>query len=477
MPQYSALTEIQEALRTGQTSCRSLVEHYLQRIQATRHLNAYVEVWADEALQQADLTDQRLRDAPETLGRLFGCVVSLKDNICYAGHVATAGAKILEGFRSPYSATVVERLLAEGAIFIGRTNCDQFGMGSSNENSEYGPVLHPMDESRVSGGSSGGAAVSVLADTCLMALGSDTGGSIRQPAGFCGVWGYKPSYGRVSRHGLIAYGSSFDQIGAIAHSPADLALFLEVCAGTDAYDSTASAQPVPRVNFDQNTGQKYKIAYLSNTIDNPGIDPGVRQATLNYMAQLRAQGHTLQQVPFDLMDYVIPAYYVLTTAEASSNLSRFDGMRYGYRSPRGTDIESVYLASRSEGFTPEVKKRILLGAFVLSSGYYDAYYTKAQQVRRMLRDRVAAILGEYDAILLPVAPDVAWRFGEKSGDPNAMYLSDIFTVSANLCGVPAVAYPIGQHPDNGMPIGAQLMAAMYHDADLLQMAHHLQYAL
>ncbi len=477
MPQYSALTQIQEALRTSQITCRGLVEHYLQRIKATQHLNAYVEVWAEEALQQADHTDQRLRDAPNTLGRLFGCVVSIKDNICYVGHVATASAKILDGFRPPYSATAVERLLAEGAIIIGRTNCDQFGMGSSNENSEYGPVLHPLDETRVPGGSSGGAAVAVLTDTCLLALGSDTGGSIRQPAGFCGVWGYKPSYGRVSRHGLIAYGSSFDQIGAIAHSPAGLALFLEVCAGSDDYDSTASDQPVKQVDFSQNSSKKYKIAYLANTIDNPGIDSGVRQVTLAYMEQLHAQGHTLQQVPFDLMDFVIPAYYVLTTAEASSNLSRFDGMRYGYRSPRGTDIESVYLASRSEGFSAEVKKRILLGAFVLSSGYYDAYYTKAQQVRRMLRDRVAAILGEYDAILLPVAPGVAWRFGEKSGDPTAMYLSDIYTVSANLCGVPAVAYPVGHHPDNKMPIGVQLMANMYHDTELLQMAHHLYYAL
>jgi aspartyl-tRNA(Asn)/glutamyl-tRNA(Gln) amidotransferase subunit A len=477
MPKYSALTQIQTALRTGQTTCRALVEHYLQRIEATRHLNAYVEVWAEEALQLADRTDQSLASAPDQLGRLFGCVVSIKDNICYAGHVTTAGAKILEGYRSPFSATAVERLLAEGAIIIGRTNCDQFGMGSSNENSAYGPVLHPLDETRVPGGSSGGAAVSVLADTCLMALGSDTGGSIRQPAGFCGVWGYKPSYGRVSRHGLIAYGSSFDQIGAIGHSPTDLALFLEVCAGADEFDSTATARPVPTVDFGQKNNKKYNIAYLANTVDNPGIDLAVRAATLAHMDQLRAQGHTLTEVPFDLMDYVIPAYYVLTTAEASSNLSRFDGMRYGYRSPQGTDIESVYLASRSEGFSREVKKRIMLGAFVLSSGYYDAYYTKAQRVRRMLHDRVAAILEAHDAILLPVAPGVAWRFGEKSADPTAMYLSDIYTVSANLCGVPAVAYPIAQHPHNAMPIGAQLMGAMYRDAELLQMAHQLQHAL
>ena len=477
MPKFKSLSDIQTALRTGVTTCRALVEHYLEQIAATQALNAYVEVWADEARQRADDTDQQLRDNPGQLGRLFGAVVSIKDNICYEGHTVTAGAKVLEGFRSPYSSTAVERLLAEGAIIIGRTNCDQFGMGSSNENSAYGPVRHPLDPERVSGGSSGGAAVSVLADTCLMALGSDTGGSIRQPAGFCGLWGFKPSYGRVSRHGLIAYGSSFDQIGCITHNPGDVALFLEVCAGADQFDSTATDRPVPTVDLTLQPTQKYRIAYLANTIDNPGIDPVVKTVTQQYLAQLQEQGHTLEEVAFDLIDYVIPAYYVLTTAEASSNLSRFDGMRYGYRAPQATDIESVYLQSRSEGFTPEVKKRILLGAFVLSSGYYDAYYTKAQQVRRMLRDRITAILGEYDAIILPVAPGVAWRFGEKSADPTAMYLSDIYTVSANLCGIPAVTYPIGQHSDNNMPIGIQLMGRMYDEAALLSLANNISHAI
>ena len=473
MPKYSAISEVQSALRSGVITCRGLVEHYLQRIQETKNLNAYVEVWANEALQQADVTDRNIQEHPHQLGRLFGVVISIKDNICYSGHTVTAGSKILEGFTSLYSATAVERLLAEGAILIGRTNCDQFGMGSSNENSVYGPVLHPLDTDRVSGGSSGGAAVSVQTDTCLVALGSDTGGSIRQPAGFCGVWGFKPSYGRISRHGLIAYGSSFDQIGCLTHCPEDIAQVLEICAGSDAYDSTATDRPISGTPFDSYKGKKIKIAYLANTIDNESMDPSVRAVTQNYVDQLRADGHTVEEVGFDLLNYAVPAYYVLTTAEASSNPSRFDGMRYGYRSPTADNLESVYLQSRSEGFSDEVKKRILLGAFVLSSGYYDAYYTKAQQVRRLLRDRAEAILASYDVILLPVAPGVAWRFGEKSADPTAMYLSDIYTVSANLCGIPAIAYPIGQHAENKMPIGIQLMGRMYEDGELLAIAKEI----
>ena len=473
MPKYASLAEVQSALRSGETTCRALVEHYLQRITATAHLNAYVEVWGDEALQQADETDRLLRDTPENVGRLFGAVVSLKDNICYAGHTVTAGSKILEGFQALYSSTVVERMRAEGAIIIGRTNCDQFGMGSSNENSVYGPVKHPLDPERVPGGSSGGAAVAVQTDTCLVALGSDTGGSIRQPAGFCGIWGFKPSYGRISRHGLIAYGSSFDQIGFLANNPEDIAVFLEICAGADEFDSTATEKPPPQAQ----TGTPLpgglggaRIAYFTETIESESVDPQVREVTRSFIDQLKAKGHTVEAVSFDLLEYVIPAYYVLTTAEASSNLSRFDGIRYGHRSKTAANIEEVYLKSRSEGFSDEVKRRIMLGAFVLSSGYYDAYYTKAQQVRRLLHDRMNAILSDYDAVLMPVAPGVAWRFGEKSADPTAMYLSDIYTVLANLCGVPAIALPAGIHPENGMPIGIQLMGKMYGEAELLALS-------
>jgi aspartyl-tRNA(Asn)/glutamyl-tRNA(Gln) amidotransferase subunit A len=471
MPKYDSLQAVQRALRTGEITCRALVEHYLHNIEQTRPLNAYVEVWADEARAQADATDRQLREQPDTLGRLFGAVISLKDNICYADHSATAAAKILEGFTSLYSATAVERLVAEGAIVIGRTNCDQFGMGSSNENSVYGPVRHPQDPERVPGGSSGGAAVAVSTDTCLVALGSDTGGSVRQPAAFCGVWGFKPTYGRISRHGLIAYGSSFDQIGFLAHSAADVATFLAVAAGPDQYDSTASdgGRPVAAFAGFEKTGPK-RIAYFADTVDNESIDAGVRAVTGQFLQQLRAAGHTVEEVSFDLLDYVIPTYYVLTTAEASSNLARFDGIRYGYRSPKARNLEETYLLSRTEGFSDEVKRRILLGTFVLSSGYYDAYYTKAQQVRRLLQDRVLAVLNTYDAILMPAAPTAAWRFGEQNTDPVAMYLSDIYTVLANLAGVPALSLPAGVHPDNGLPVGVQLMGRMWGEPELLNLA-------
>jgi aspartyl-tRNA(Asn)/glutamyl-tRNA(Gln) amidotransferase subunit A len=451
-------------------------------------LNAYVEVWADEALQRADALDAK-KQRGEVLGKLFGVVISLKDNICYAGHQVSAASKILEGFTSLYSATAVERLLAEDAILIGRTNCDQFGMGSSNENSVYGPVRNALDLERVPGGSSGGAAVALQTDTCLIALGSDTGGSVRQPAGFCGVWGFKPTYGRISRHGLIAYGSSFDQIGIMAHHSDDIRRVLEVIEGPDDFDSTAISisdgltlsQPITtntphsdRLTDSQPiTAQtKIRIAYFTQTIENEGLESGVRQITMEYMESLRQQGHTVEGVSFDLLDYIIPTYYVLTTAEASSNLARYDGVRYGYRSPRARNLEETYLLSRSEGFSAEVKRRILLGTFVLSSGYYDAYYTKAQQARQLIRSRVLEVFGQYDLILMPVAPSTAWRFGEKSDDPVAMYLSDIYTVMANLAGVPAIARPVGTHPENHLPIGIQFMAAPWHDETLLDMMEH-----
>ena len=478
MSTYTSLSAIQSALLAGETTCRALVEHYLSQIKKTRHLNAWVEVWPEEALSKADALDVRIAaygaQQAEKPGRLFGAVVSLKDNICYAGHQVTAASKILEGFTSLYSATAVERILAEDAIIIGRTNCDQFGMGSSNENSVYGPGCNAADPERVSGGSSGGAAVAVQTGGCLVALGSDTGGSIRQPAGFCGLWGLKPTYGRISRHGLIAYGSSFDQIGFLANNPEDIACFLEVTAGPDGYDSTVG---ISDFGFriadcglriaDYSGNLKRKIAYFPEALDNEGMDEGTRALTLQFMEKLRAAGHAVEPVSFDLLDFIIPTYYVLTTAEASSNLARFDGIRYGYRSPAARNLEETYLFSRTEGFSDEVKRRILLGTFVLSSGYYDAYYGKAQQVRRLIQERTLAILQSHDFILMPVAPSVAWRFGEKSDDPVAMYLADIFTVQANLAGVPALAMPAGRHPENGMPVGVQLMGGLWKETDLL----------
>lgn len=466
MLKFDSINAVQAAIRSGSTSCQAIVEHYLSQIEKNSALNAYVEVWGEEALQRAQMLDVKFRETPASVGRLFGVVISIKDNICYAGHGVTAASKILEGFKTLYSATAVERLLAEDAILIGRTNCDQFGMGSTNENSVYGPVRNAADTDRVPGGSSGGAAVSVQTDTCLAALGSDTGGSVRQPAGFCGIWGFKPTYGRISRHGLLAYGSSFDQIGVLAHNPTDIALLLDIMQGPDEFDSTAAdvkAAPaaVPSVA---------RIAYFPQTVENESMDAGVRDVTRQYIAQLTKAGHRVEPVAFDLLDYIIPTYYVLTTAEASSNLSRYDGIRYGYRSPNARNLEETYVLSRSEGFSEEVKRRILLGTFVLSSGYYDAYYTKAQQARRLISDRIQDIFREYDFILLPIAPTVACRFGEQSDDPVAMYLSDIFTVLANLAGIPAVSIPVGKHPENGMPIGVQLMAAAWKEETLLGFA-------
>ncbi|MCB0531464.1 MAG: Asp-tRNA(Asn)/Glu-tRNA(Gln) amidotransferase subunit GatA [Lewinellaceae bacterium] len=469
MPKFTSLSTLQSALRARTTSVRSVVQHYLDQIETHQSLNAYVEVWAEEALAQADALDLRLRQK-KPLGKLFGAVVSLKDNICYAGHQVTAASKILEGFTSLYSATAVERILAEDAIIIGRTNCDQFGMGSSNENSVYGPVRNAAAPDRVPGGSSGGAAVSVQADTCLVAMGSDTGGSIRQPAAFCGLWGFKPSYGCISRHGLIAYGSSFDQIGFLANNPDDIARFLEVCAGPDAFDSTVADYGLQIAGSQSRSS---RIAWIPEVLDSPGLDTGVRAVFLAYIEQLKSAGHQL--IPVELpklgegtmLDYLVPTYYVLTTAEASSNLARYDGVRYGYRASGAKNLEETYRLTRTEGFSDEVKRRILLGTFVLSSGYYDAYYQKAQQVRRLIQEQTLAILSSNDFLLMPVAPTVAWPIGEKSDDPVAMYLADIFTVQANLAGVPALALPAGAHPENGLPVGVQLLAGLGADVKLL----------
>lgn len=468
MPLFNSIYELQQALHHGTASCAAIVEHYLFHIERTRCHNAYIEVWADEARKRAEALDQKMLSQPNQLGRLFGVVVSIKDNICYAGHQVTVASEILHGFNALYSATAVERLLAEDAILIGRTNCDQFGMGSSNENSCYGPVRHPLDVVRISGGSSGGAAVSVTTDTCTVAIGSDTGGSVRQPASFCGVYGFKPTYGRISRHGLIAYGSSFDQIGIMAHHANDLWKVLEVLQGPDGYDSTTL--DIPHEMPSKPKSEIYRVANLDGTLEHSSMDGGVKKVTQDFITTLQAQGHTVTSVSFDLMDYIIPTYYVLTTAEASSNLARFDGVRYGYRHPDAGDLEETYLKSRTAGFNAEVKRRILLGTFVLSSGYYDAYYTKAQQIRRLICDRIMEIFEAHDFILLPVAPTTAWRFGEKSEDPVAIYLSDVFTVLANLAGLPAITIPAGHHPDDGMPIGVQLMGRPGSDQEILSFA-------
>lgn len=473
MRTYSTIAEIQNDLQKKKITVKALVQHYLNRIEMNNHLNAFLEVFGEEALQRAEEIDRRIADGKG--GRLAGLVIALKDNICYKGHKVSASSKILAGFTSVYSATVTERLLKEDAIIIGRCNCDEFAMGSSNENSAYGPVLNAIHNKHVPGGSSGGSAVAVQAGLCHAALGSDTGGSIRQPASFCGIVGFKPTYGRVSRYGLIAYASSFDQVGPLTKSVEDAALITEVMAGKDDYDSTASTKPVPSYSSELGVGSRekkvVKIAYIKDCFESPGLDPQIKSRMEEIIADLRKEGNTVEAVEFPYLDYMVPAYYVLTTAEASSNLSRFGGVLYGYRSKNATSIDSTYIKSRTEGFGTEVKRRIMLGTFVLSAGYYDAYYARGQKVRRILRDKTSAILEKYDFILMPSTPKTAFEFGANK-DPVSMYLEDIFTVQANLTGLPAISLPLGKH-NNGLPFGVQLMGNKFEESALFSFSAEL----
>lgn len=468
MAKYTSLTATQADLKSAKTTCPQLVEYYLSKIKATKNLNIYVEVFAKEAYQKAQALQEKYEQNPASVGKLFGAVISLKDNICYKGHGVTAGSKILEGFESIYHATAVERLLAEDAIIIGRVNCDEFAMGSTTESSVYGVTRNAVDSSKVPGGSSGGSAVAVQANTCLMSIGSDTGGSVRQPAAFCGVVGMKPTYGRISRYGLLAYGSSFDQIGTLTHSVEDAAILLEVMAGADDFDATASSQAVDNYTA-ASFPKKAKIAYFDVAMNHESMDADVKKLSLDFVEKLKEDGHEVAAVDFEYLDYIIPAYYVLTTAEASSNLSRYDGIRFGYRNQEAKNIDEVYKKSRTEGFGTEVKRRIMLGTFVLSAGYYDAYYTKAQQVRALIAQRTEEILQEYDFILMPASPTPAWTIGQMNDDPVAMYLADIYTVQANMVGIPAIAFPIGAH-SNGMPVGIQLMGRKFGEGEMLAFA-------
>ena len=461
---FRSISALQNALRAGTSTAVDVLDQYLSAIEASDHLNTFIEVFKEDANKQATSVDEKIKNG-ETLGRLFGVVVAIKDVIAYKDHALTASSKILEGYVSVYNATAIERLLAEDAIIIGRVGCDEFAMGSSNENSIYGPIKNPVDEERVPGGSSGGSAVAVKAGMCTVALGSDTGGSVRQPASFCGVVGLKPTYGRVSRFGLIAYGSSFDQIGPIGNNVEDVARVLEVIAGKDDYDSTVALEPVDEYSAFKN-GQPYRIGYYEEAIHHPSIDPEVKKTAERTLDDLRSRGYVVEALHLKELDYIVPAYYVLTTAEASSNLARYDGIRYGYRSDSGDTLVSSYKKTRSEGFGIEVKRRIMSGTFVLSAGYYDAYYSKAQKVRRIISEKTYESLEKFDFIMCPTAPSPAYKIGEMADDPIAMYLGDIFTVQANLTGIPAISLPLGETKD-GLPIGVQFMAGKFKEASLL----------
>ncbi len=462
-----------EKLLSGETTCRRNVEEYLGAAKSRTELNAFLQLF-DESVEAAEKVDEKVK-AGEA-GKLAGLVLGVKDIISIKDKRLTCASKILENFTSTYDATVIERLRREDAVIIGKTNMDEFAMGSSTEFSGFGPVLNPADESRVPGGSSGGSASAVAAGLCQVALGTDTGGSIRQPASFCGVVGLKPTYGRVSRYGLVAFASSFDVIGPLANSVYDAALTLEVLAGHDERDSTSAERPVP--SYTSLLGREVKALRVGVAKESfsSGVANEVRQAVENQIDSLRSAGVEIKEISLSHLDYTIPTYYILATAEASSNLERYDGARYGHRHPQVEDLEEMYVESRTEGFGPEVKRRIMLGTFVLSSGYYDAYYRKAQRVRRLIKQDFDSAFRDVDAIITPTAPTTAFGIGEKTSDPIRMYLSDIFTVSANLAGIPGISVPVGTD-SSSLPIGLQLLGRQFEEETILTLANHIEQSL
>lgn len=469
MQANSSFSQIRKQIEAGHVSCKEIVEHYLSKINENNpRLNAFLTVYGEEAAIRAGEIDQRIKKGKA--GRLAGMVVGIKDVLCYKDHPLQCGSKILNGFESQFTATAVQRLLDEDAIIIGRNNCDEFAMGSSCENSAFGPVINADGENRVPGGSSGGSAVAVQADMCTVSLGTDTGGSVRQPASFCDVVGLKPTYSRISRHGLAAYASTFDVIGIFANSIEDTALVLEVIAGEDEHDSTVSKEPVGLYS-DLNFEGTAKIAYLKETLESEALNEEVKESVLTVVSELKDLGHSVEEVSFPLMEYALPTYYILTTAEASSNLSRYDGVRYGHRTPNPENLEAMFKKSRTEGFGEEVLRRILLGTAVLSASYHDAYYTKAQKVRRLIQEGLNKLLERYDFIVLPTAPTTAFELGAKTSNPMEMYLADLFTVQASVAGVPAISFPVGKDKD-GMSIGLQVISKAFNEKKLLEFSKY-----
>ena len=464
---YKSFTEVKSALASG-ISLLDIIKVYLQRIQDQSDLNAFLEVFEDTILEDAQLVSDKIKAG--TAGKLAGLVIGIKDNICYKNHLVSGSSRILEGFESLFTATALQRLLDEDAIVIGRLNCDEFAMGSSNENSAFGPVKNPLDKTKVPGGSSGGSAAAVAAHLCTVALGSDTGGSIRQPASFTGTFGIKPTYGRVSRYGLIAYASSFDQIGVFATTIEDTALVTEIMSGKDNMDSTSSSKEVGFYTTEDLTYVP-KVAYITECLSTEGLDPAVKNRMAEIIELLENKGVEVVPVSFPYIEFMVPTYYVLSTAEASSNLARFDGVHYGYRSKEAAGVEATYKKSRSEAFGEEVKRRIMAGTFVLSHEYYDAYYTKAQKVRRILQEKTNDLFSNVDFIITPTTPAAAFKINEMT-DPIQMYLQDIFTVHANLTGNPAISLPLGKD-NHGMPFGIQVMSSHFDEKKLLDFSAYL----
>lgn len=458
-------------LKNGTLSLKENVNYFLNNIEQKKNLNAFNFVFSEDALKNAESIQNKIKEGK--YGKLAGMVIAIKDVLLLKDKPNTCSSKILKDFVGIYTATAVQKLIDEDAIIIGKTNCDEFAMGSSNENSAFGPVLNPIDNSLVPGGSSGGSAVAVASELCDVSLGTDTGGSIRQPAAFCGVFGLKTTYSRVSRFGLTAFASSFDSIGPFAKNVEDISLVLEVISGKDFLDSTSADKPVPNFSSEIfNLNNKMKVG-IPVEYFHDGLSIEIKNAIENVIQKLKSNNIEIVEISLPHSEYAIATYYILTTAEASSNLARYDGAKYGYRSEKSSSLEEMYVNSRSEGFGAEVKRRIMLGTYVLSAGYYDAYYLKAQKVRRIIKEDFDKAFEKVDLILTPTTPTLPFKLGEKSSDPLEMYLSDIYTTSANLAGIPGINIPIAK-ANNGLPIGMQLLSNQFEELKLLQFSYFIQ---
>ena len=465
------IAELDRGLRQGAFSSVELTRHYLERIaRLNPRLNAYITVDADRALAAAERADS-LRQTGEA-GPLVGIPIAHKDIFCTQGLKTSCGSRMLDSFIAPYSAGVVERLERAGVVMLGKTNMDEFAMGSSNETSWYGPVRNPWDETRVPGGSSGGSAAAVAAGLCAAATGTDTGGSIRQPAALCGLTGLKPTYGRVSRWGMIAFASSLDQAGPMTRSAEDAAWLLQAMAGFDPRDSTSAQEPVPDYLAGLDADLKGLRIGLPKEYFGEGLDGGVAASVETAIAEFRRLGAEVREISLPNSPLSVPTYYVVAPAECSSNLARFDGVRYGHRCADPRDLTDLYTRSRAEGFGAEVKRRIMIGTYVLSAGYYDAYYLKAQRLRHLISDDFHRAFEQVDLILGPTSPTTAFRLGDKSDDPVAMYLNDIYTIATNLAGLPGLSLPAP--PSGGLPVGLQLIGNYFQEGRLLNVAHQLQ---
>lgn len=462
---YKTIGDVRKAMLSG-TTVLEITNYYLNQIEICKSLNAFVEVFEDEAISQSKIVDEKIRN--RSAGKLAGVIVAIKDNICYKDHKVSASSKILENFTSLFTSTALQKLIDEDAIVIGRLNCDEFAMGGSNETSYFGSVKNNINERFVPGGSSGGSAVAVSANMCTVSLGSDTGGSIRQPASWTNTFGIKPTYGSVSRFGLIAYASSFDQIGCFANSIDDLIEITKTMSGFDAMDSTSSKE---QLSFSKKDLEIENIAVFKEHFENDLLNDEIKNRFLHKLEEISKKGVRINEYSFPYFDALVPCYYILTTAEASSNLSRYDGVHYGYRSKHAKGLDQTYKLSRTEGFGDEVKRRILAGTFVLSHGYYDAYYSKAQKVRQLIKSFTNDVLQKNDLIMLPTTVGTAFELNAIT-DPITMYLQDIYTVHANLTGNPAISIPFGFN-SNKMPFGLQFMGREFEENEMISNIKYL----